>query len=713
METSAIDAAFRWGRAELTTEDSSKDMLGRLLKSVFGFEGFRANQEAVCRSALEGSDLLLVMPTGSGKSLCYQLPAVALGGTALVISPLIALMEDQAAKLAALGLRVARIHSGLDRAVSRQACVDYLQGNLQFLFIAPERLRVPGFPQMLAKMKPALIAVDEAHCISQWGHDFRPDYRMLGEYLPALRPTPVLALTATATPAVQADIVAQLGMVSPKLFIHGFRRENLAIEVVEVSVPARAHAICGLLAKPERRPAIVYAASRKQAESLAEGLSSTAAAAAYHAGLDAATRERVQAAFQAGELEIVVATIAFGMGIDKADIRTVIHAGLPGTLESYYQEIGRAGRDGAASRTFLMHSYADQRTRDFFLNRDYPPANHLQEVFRRLTEEPQGTEELRAKSTLLEEEFDKALEKLEIHGGARLSFGSERVVTAGGPGWKKTYSVQAQYRTDQFERVLRFTKSSECRMAQLVRHFGDVEDASRACGVCDVCNPANAVLKLFRRATREEQRMAQAIVDDLRSVNYKAAGTLQRGLDPTGRMSRDDFEGLLDAMVGSGLIGIEDAEYEKNGEVRKFRKISLTEAGLEMRNGSSTELLISDGIVEEFTPTGQVTKRKRQAGGATPRTESGQQRIAKNAEIRTAVPTPEEDDLVLKLREWRSSEAKRLGVPTFLILHDKTLRALAQARPGTPNQLLAVSGFGPAKVEKFGKAVLELCKDAS
>ena len=713
METSAIDAAFQWGRAELTTEDSSKDRLGKLLKSVFGFEGFRANQEAVCRSALEGSDLLLVMPTGSGKSLCYQLPAVALGGTALVISPLIALMEDQAAKLAALGLRVARIHSGLDRAVSRQACVDYLQGNLQFLFIAPERLRVPGFPQMLAKMKPTLIAVDEAHCISQWGHDFRPDYRMLGEYLPALRPTPVLALTATATPAVQADIVAQLGMVSPKLFIHGFRRENLAIEVVEVSVPARAHAICGLLAKPERRPAIVYAASRKQAESLAEGLSSTAAAAAYHAGLDGATRERVQAAFQAGELEIVVATIAFGMGIDKADIRTVIHAGLPGTLESYYQEIGRAGRDGAASRTFLMHSYADQRTRDFFLNRDYPPANHLQEVFRRLTEEPQGTEELRAKSTLLEEEFDKALEKLEIHGGARLSFGSERVVTAGGPGWKKTYSVQAQYRTDQFERVLRFTKSSECRMAQLVRHFGDVEDASRACGVCDVCNPANAVLKLFRRATREEQRMAQAIVGELRSVNYKAAGTLQRGLDPTGRMSRDDFEGLLDAMVGSGLIGIEDAEYEKDGEVRKFRKISLTEAGLEMRNGSSTELLISDGIVEEFTPTVHVTKRKRQAGGATSRTDLGPQRTAKHAEIPPVVLTPEEDDLVLKLREWRSSEAKRLGVPTFLILHDKTLRALAQARPGTPNQLLAVSGFGPAKVEKFGEVILELCKGAS
>ena len=244
-------------------------------------------------------------------------------------------------------------------------------GALDFLFIAPERLRVPGFPEMLAKRKPALIAIDEAHCISQWGHDFRRDYRMLGQYLPALRSgagaVPVLALTATATPAVQADIVSQLGMRDPKLFVHGFRRENLAIEVVEMPVPERGRAICGLLTDRARRPAIVYATSRKQSERLAEELSAVAPTAAYHAGLDAETRERVQKSFQAGELEVVVATIAFGMGIDKADIRTVIHAGLPSTLEGYYQEIGRAGRDGAASRTFLMHSYADQRNARFLL----------------------------------------------------------------------------------------------------------------------------------------------------------------------------------------------------------------------------------------------------------------------------------------------------------------------------------------------------------
>ena len=579
--------------------------LAELLRSVFGFARFRANQEAVCRAAIDGRDLLLVMPTGFGKSLCYQLPALALGGTALVISPLIALMEDQAAKLTALGLRVGRIHSGLDRTVARQACVDYLNGSLQFLFIAPERLRVPGFGEMLAKRKPALIAIDEAHCISQWGHDFRPDYRMIGQYLPALRPAPVLALTATATPSVQADILTQLGMVKPAKFVHGFRRDNLAIEVVELSMPERPGAICGLLASAERRPAIVYAASRKGAEKLTAELSATKTnttgkipAAAYHAGLDAATRERVQTTFQAGKLEVVVATIAFGMGIDKADIRTVIHAGLPATLEGYYQEIGRAGRDGALSRTYLMHSYADQRMRDFFLNRDYPPADHLQQVFRALGGNPQPVEELRAASKLGEEEFDKALEKLAIHGGARVDFGGN--VTAGGPGWKKTYAVQAQYRAEQFEKVLRFTTSTECRMAALVRHFGDVEDASQPCGICDVCDPAGAVLRQFRRPTAAERELMQAIADELRTVDYKASGALQRNLDHAGRMSRSEFDGLLNAMTRAGLIEIEEAEYEKDGEVRRYRKVRLTESGLELRASSPVELLISDGVVEEF-----------------------------------------------------------------------------------------------------------------
>jgi superfamily II DNA helicase RecQ len=624
-------------------------------------------------------------------------------------------MDDQAAKLAALGLNVARIHSGLDRGVARQACVDYLQGTLQFLFIAPERLRVPGFPEMLAKRKLALIVIDEAHCISQWGHDFRPDYRMLGQYLPGLRdvddPAPVLALTATATPTVQADILAQLGMVKPAKFIHGFRRKNLAIEVVELPTPERPAAICGLLADSGRRPAIVYATSRKNAERLAEELSRSPSdrggripAAAYHAGLDAETRERVQTAFQAGELEVVVATIAFGMGIDKADIRTVIHAGLPATLEGYYQEIGRAGRDGEPSRTYLMHSYADQRTHDFFLNRDYPPVDHLQQVFRALSEESWLVEELRTASELGEEEFDKALEKLEIHGGARVDFGGS--VTVGATGWKKTYMIQAQYRAEQFEKVLRYTASCECRMAALVRHFGDMADASRSCGMCDVCDPSGAVLRQFRRPSAGERRWVQEVVEALRDASYKTVKGLRTELDWAGAMSRDQFEDLLSAMLRARLIDVEDAEFEKDGRVIPYRKVRLTESGLELRATTPLEILISDGIVREFA--GRV-----EAPALTKKARA----IAKPGKAVQATAlarsTPESQALVARLKEWRAAEAKRLGVPAFVVLHDRTLTAVAEARPGNPNQLLEIDGIGPAKVERFGEAILGMCAAAN
>jgi ATP-dependent DNA helicase RecQ len=697
----------------LSTAAANPENLTHLLRSVFGFEAFRANQEAVCRAAVAGRDLLLVMPTGSGKSLCYQLPALMRGGTALVISPLIALMEDQAAKLVSLGLKVARIHSGLDRSVARQACVDYLNGSLQFLFIAPERLRVRGFPEMLAKRRLALIAVDEAHCISQWGHDFRPDYRMMGERLPMLRGegegcAPVLALTATATPTVQADIVQQLGMEKPARFIHGFRRDNLAIEVVEAPVPTRPGIISKLLADPSRRPAIVYAQSRRQSEELAAALSASPSgggrgerlrAAAYHAGMEADTRERVQKAFQSAELEVVVATIAFGMGIDKADIRTVIHAGLPSTLEGYYQEIGRAGRDGQLSRTYLMHSYADQRTHDFLLSRDYPPIENLSEIFQRLKEEPRPMGEFRAASSLGEEEFDKALEKLEIHGGARVDFGG--TVTRGRPDWRRTYSIQAQYRREQLDKVLRFTESQECRMSALVRHFGDLADARRGCGKCDVCDPAGAELRLFRRATARERQRVQDIVEALRGVAYKTVKGLREELSSWAEaMSRDQFEELLSAATRAGLIDVENTEFEKDGRVIPYRRITLTEAGERTRPMTPLPLLISDGVVEEFGGAGESPARLKKKKATKAASAAQPEPLELNADA-TA--------LAERLKNWCTAEAKRLRLPPYFILNDRTLRRVAAARPLTTKQLETIDGLGPAKVEKFGAAILELC----
>ena len=283
--------------------------LRKLLKEAFGFEDFRPYQEEVCRAATQGEDLLLVMPTGAGKSLCYQLPGLARAGTTLVVSPLIALMEDQVARLQSLGFAAERIHSGRDRATSRQVCADYLEGHLDFLFIAPERLGVPGFVELLARRTPALIAIDEAHCISQWGHDFRPDYRLLGARLPLLRPAPVVALTATATPDVQQDIVQQLGLKgvrggAARTFIHGFRRTNIAIEVRELNPGQRGEAIREVLSA--RRSAVRPSSTPPRASTPSSSRTCwarTSPPPSYHAGLQPAERDRVQAAFLEGRVE--------------------------------------------------------------------------------------------------------------------------------------------------------------------------------------------------------------------------------------------------------------------------------------------------------------------------------------------------------------------------------------------------------------------------
>ena len=561
-----------------------------LLKTAFGFDDFRPYQETVCRAATEGRDLLLVMPTGAGKSLCYQLPGVARAGTTLVVSPLIALMEDQAAKLTAQGFHAERIHSGRSRAESRQACVDYLAGRLDFLFIAPERLRVPGFPEMLARRIPALIAVDEAHCISQWGHDFRPDYRMLGQRLPLLRPAPIIALTATATPQVQDDIVAQLGLTRAERFIHGFRRTNIAIEIVERSPGERADVICEILADKARRPAIVYAATRKNAEELGKALGKKLAAA-YHAGMDADERDRIQTAFLDGRLEIIVATVAFGMGIDKANVRTIIHAALPGSLEGYYQEIGRAGRDGKPSAAILLHSFVDRKTHEFFHDRDYPDPAVLESIYVKLTKKPVDRDKLRTKLHMDPDRFDKALEKLGIHGGAESTLEGE--VVKGVDTWKKPYLAQRDHKLEQLQVMGRFAESNGCRMVHMIRHFGDQEDSGAPCGLCDICAPQSCIARRFREPSRAEETAIARILEALARSDEQATGKLHRDTFPDGGLDRRAFEHILGGLVRAGLVILSEESFEKDGKEITYQRATLTYEGRERgRDGAGISLAL-------------------------------------------------------------------------------------------------------------------------
>ena len=688
--------------APLPTQD-----LNSLLHDAFGFSSFRPNQEAVCRSAIEGRDVLLVMPTGSGKSLCYQLPGIARGGTTLVISPLIALMEDQVAKLREQGFAVERIHSGRPRADSRQACRDYLSGKLQFLFIAPERLRVAGFPDMLAKRPLSLIAIDEAHCISQWGHDFRPDYRMLGQHLPRFRPAPVMALTATATPIVQNDIAEQLGLAQPVRFVHGFRRANVAIEVVEIAPSQRGELTGQLLREAERRPAIVYAPTRKQAESLAAELAASFPAAAYHAGLDAQHRQRVQEEFLDGRIEVMVATIAFGMGIDKADVRTVSHTALPGSLEAYYQEIGRAGRDGRPSRAILMHSYADRYTHDFFFERDYPDLTVLEGIFTRLRVEPQEKTALQQQFRMDEEIFDKALEKLWTHGGALVDFAEN--VSRGHDQWRESYIAQGQQKRAQIDQMMRYAESAQCRMAALVRHFGDLADGQKPCGICDFCAPGQCAAQRFRTATGAEHAAFLRVVAALRTGGTKSTGKLYAELCSPHEFSRDAFEEVLGAMARTGLLQLSDAVFEKDGKQIPYRTARLARAGYAVDERTPVELAIKDTA---RPPAARKRKKHLTVSASRNQTpkfvSAAKPRLATKGTRAEAGPDAR---LEAALRIWRLGEARRRGVPAFRIFSDRTLRTLTTMRPRTSQELLAIPGFGISTVEKYGTEICRVLRE--
>ena len=363
-----------------------------LMRKVFGFREFRTGQEAILEAIFSGEETLVVMPTGGGKSLCYQLPALILPGTTLVISPLIALMKDQVDSLRVFEIPAISVNSLMGIGEQEEALRKIGEGSYKLVYASPERLRSGPFLRALKKNPISLVAVDEAHCISVWGHDFRPDYLKIGQALDWLGRPQTIALTATATDRVREDIISQLKLRAPKLFITGFDRKNLFFEVVPVRRSKEKFSHLAERLEGVRGGAIVYAGTRKGVESIVRGLGREGInALGYHAGLDEEERNRIQEAFMEGQANVVVATNAFGMGIDRSDIRLIMHYNFPGSIEAYYQECGRAGRDGDPSTCLLLFSPSDRRLQEFFIQMNYPDREVILSVYQALlqrTEDP-------------------------------------------------------------------------------------------------------------------------------------------------------------------------------------------------------------------------------------------------------------------------------------------------------------------------------------
>ena len=453
----------------------------------------------------------------------------------------------------------------------------------------------------------------------------------------------------------------------------------------------RAAATERLLSDPANRPAIVYAPTRRQAEALAEHLTTRFPAAAYHAGLTAARRDETQAAFLKGHIDVVVATIAFGMGIDKPDVRTVIHTAMPGSVEAYYQEIGRAGRDGLASRAVLLHGYVDRRTHEFFLDRDYPEPARLERIYNELNSNWQSKDALLDRVRVDADDLDRMLEKLWIHGGAIVD--PEENVKRGDEAWRQAYRAQRRHKWAELDLITGYAGCRECRMLHLLRHFGDRDARGDACGMCDFCRPDDCQVLKFTEPGDDERAAMTRVLEALDERDDQATGRLHR--DVFGEsLARDDFENLLGALARAGLVEIRDDAFERDGKVIRFRRVRTTDRGR-----------THDALRTVRVPVSPESGLAQARHGRRPR-KPKKKEVEDRPFHRTVVEMPEpvgdaSPELIAALREWRLAEARRRRVPAFCILSNRSLTAIAEIRPRDEAALLRVHGMGSKRLEEF------------